>query len=254
MCSPGCGSGTTSSATPAASSVANGRPPDEVSQRAVLALIARLVGQANVLTIPRLFIDLTGSHEAALLLSQILYWSERTTDRDGWFYKSAVDWEAELALSEYQVRKARKVLAPLGVETALRTVNNVPILHYRVDGPQFYKSILQFLQNAPATPLQKHPVVSSASTYTETTDIDHPQRELAPVLEGDATRDEKAEALARNCIAQVARRLGREPQVEAQLLNRWRASGQPPLDWNADLLRAAAGARVLADVLARLAD
>lgn len=209
--------------------------PDDVTQRAVIRLISRLVGQANVLTIPRIFIDLTGSHEAALLLSQILYWSERTRDPDGWFYKTAADWEAELALSEYQVRKARKVLEPLGLETKLRAVNNVPVQHYRLDGPQFYKSILQFLQNAPVTDSQKHPVESAPSFYTETTYIDHTEK-------GESSPDANLQAAIRTFAgkhhqsvtpAQVALLA-----LQAGTLARWQA--------------ASAGARSLAEVEARL--
>jgi len=210
-------------------------PADDVTQRAVLSLITRLVGQANVLTIPRIFIDLTGSHEAALLLSQILYWSERTRDPDGWFYKTAADWEAELALSEYQVRKARKVLEPLGLETKLRAVNNVPVQHYRLDGPQFYKSILHFLQNAPATESQKHPGETAVSSYTEITDRDHGQN-------GGSSPDANLLIAIRHFAGQhhqsvTPERVGRLA-AQAGTLARWQA--------------ASAGARSLAEVEAAL--
>jgi len=141
----------------------------DITQQEILALLGRLTGQANVLTIPRLFIDLTGSLEAALLLSQCLYWSPRTTDPDGWFYKTAEEWEAELSLSEYQVRKARKVLEPFGLQTELRAVQNVPKLHYRIDGPQLYKSILKKLQNAPASLSGEHSEKTPETTDTEIT-------------------------------------------------------------------------------------
>lgn len=146
-------------------------PP--MTQRTAKALIAQFTGQANILTIPRVFVSMTGSLEAALFLSQCLYWSERTDDPDGWFWKRAEHWQAELSLSEYQVRKARKILAPFGLETDLRTVNNTPTLFYRIDGDQLYKCILQFLQNASRENSEMHSAESAGSTYTETTVKDH---------------------------------------------------------------------------------
>ena len=88
-----------------------------LDQRQVYHLIERFAGQANVLTIPRLFIDWTGDHISALLLSQIIYWSSRTKDADGWFYKSAKDWEDELRISDYQLARATKKLRDAGVVT-----------------------------------------------------------------------------------------------------------------------------------------
>ena len=86
-------------------------PQIEINQRIVFDLIARFSGQANILTIPRPFIDwLDGDHLASLLLSQIFYWSSRTADPDGWFYKSARDWTDELGMSTYQQNRAVKKL------------------------------------------------------------------------------------------------------------------------------------------------
>lgn len=154
--------------------------PDLLTQRGIQTLIARFVGQANVLTIPRVFIDLCGGNlEAALLLSQVLYWTERTRDPQGWFYKTADEWQDELSLSEYQIRKARKVLTPFGLETDLRAVHNVPILHYRLDPDRFSKSILQFLQNADSTDSKVHSAESAGSTIAEITPTDHPKRDVS---------------------------------------------------------------------------
>ncbi len=113
----------------------------------VKAMIKQFSGQANTLVIPRAFIDFTGDHLAALLLSQILYWSDRTTDPDGWFYKTADEWQAELGMSVYQVKRAATALATLGIITKLRKVQGAPRMHYRVDMPKFTDLFLQFLEN-----------------------------------------------------------------------------------------------------------
>ncbi len=110
-------------------------------------LIKQFTGQANTLTIPRVFIDLTGDHIAALLLSQILYWQDRTEDDDGWFYKTGDEWEQELGLTYAQVKRASRQLEKFGVETKLRKVRGAPRTHYRVNYAYFVDLILKFLEN-----------------------------------------------------------------------------------------------------------
>ncbi|MGL1664079.1 hypothetical protein ACSTJP_00070, partial [Vibrio parahaemolyticus] len=67
-----------------------------------------------------------------LMLSQALYWSKRTNDPDGWFYKSQVEWEEETGMTRYEQEGARKALIKLGVLEELK--RGVPCrLHYRVN-------------------------------------------------------------------------------------------------------------------------
>ena len=147
-----------------------------LDQRQVYHLIERFAGQANVLTIPRLFIDWTGDHISALLLSQIIYWSSRTKDPDGWFYKSAKDWEDELGISDYQLARATKKLQAAGVITKLRKVQGAPTQHYRLDQDLFMNWISEKLGNGFPIPSEMDSPETPISSYTETTDRDYPQR------------------------------------------------------------------------------
>lgn len=56
----------------------------------------------------RIFVELTGSINGALLLSQACYWSQRTKSEDGWFYKTQEEWEEETGMSRYELEGARK--------------------------------------------------------------------------------------------------------------------------------------------------
>lgn len=113
----------------------------------VKAMIKQFTGQANTLVIPRVFIDFTKDHLAAMLLSQILYWSDRTSDPDGWFYKTADEWDEEIGLSNFQVKRATALLKDLGVETRLKRVDGAPRTHYRVDMDTFVNLFFKFLEN-----------------------------------------------------------------------------------------------------------
>lgn len=100
-------------------------------------LAARFFGTGNVLVVHRFTLDmLGGDHLAALFLEQLLYWTERTNDRDGWIVKTYDEWESELGLSKYLVRRITESLKPYGVETKLYRSpfhKMQPVLHYRVD-------------------------------------------------------------------------------------------------------------------------
>lgn len=68
----------------------------------------------------------------ALMLSQAIYWSRRTDDADGWFYKSQSEWEDETGLTRYEQEGARKALVKTGVLEEMRA--GVPArLFYRVN-------------------------------------------------------------------------------------------------------------------------
>ncbi len=61
----------------------------------------------------RVFVSITDSVTAALLLSQCLYWSKRTRDPEGWFFKSCKEWTEETGLSRTEQENARKTLKKL---------------------------------------------------------------------------------------------------------------------------------------------
>ena len=80
----------------------------------------------------RAFVPIAGSVHAALMLSQALYWSDRTKDDDGWFYKTAAEWEEETGMTRHEQDGARRKLKETGFWFEdLR--GYPPKQHYRVD-------------------------------------------------------------------------------------------------------------------------
>jgi hypothetical protein len=137
----------------------------------LIALLKSTCGHSHILTIPRPFLDFTGSFEAALLLSQIIYWSDRGRDPDGWFYKSYAQWQDEIGLSEYHVRKSSNKLVKLGLlETKVkRAATGSPTLHYRLDWPNFSGTFLNFLQEGTLKKFRNEPERISETLNTKTT-------------------------------------------------------------------------------------
>ena len=56
----------------------------------------------------RVFVTLTGSVKAAIMLSQAVYWQPRAKQADGWWYKTADEWEEETGLTRHEQDQARK--------------------------------------------------------------------------------------------------------------------------------------------------
>jgi len=104
------------------------------AQHKIIRLIKEISGQANVLTIPRLFINLTKNHRAALVLSQCIYWTGKSSLKNGWFYKSYKDWHSELGIPRTSMIRAMERLTSRGwIETTVMKVHGAPTCHYRVN-------------------------------------------------------------------------------------------------------------------------
>jgi hypothetical protein len=118
---------------------ANGELDDAryVAYQAVLAAM----GSDHVAFWPGL-VERLGSPSAALLLSQIFYWTERLKDRrgsgvrfsnsDGWFYKSLTELTHETAMGRRELEAARRVLMELGLLECF--VGGMPrVTYYRLN-------------------------------------------------------------------------------------------------------------------------
>ncbi len=144
------------------------------NQKKMHELIKRISGQQNILTIPRLYIDLLdGDIDAALFLSQSVYWSDKGKQRGGWFYKSRAEWQDEIGLSQYKVGRCADKCAGI-IETKLKRANGAPTLHYRVDMQALEAAICKFLdfQEIDKSDLQetyKSDLQETDKSLTETT-------------------------------------------------------------------------------------
>ena len=114
----------------------------------ISSIITQFSGQNNIIPIPTIYIRIIEDYPSAALLNQMIYWSDRTSRKDGYFYKSYNEWYEELHLTEYQVRRATKKLKSFGfVDTALKKANGAPTLHYKVDTKEVSEWILKKLKN-----------------------------------------------------------------------------------------------------------
>ncbi|RXK19062.1 replication protein [Macrococcus sp. DPC7161] len=138
----------------------------------ISSIITQFSGRNNIIPIPVIYLEITEDYPSAALLNQMIYWSDKTSRKDGYFYKTYNEWFEELHLTEYQVRRATKKLNSLGfVETALKKANGAPTLHYKVDTTQVSEWILKKLKNGNLTNLRMETEETQESLTEITTEI-----------------------------------------------------------------------------------
>ncbi|MFC4712264.1 conserved phage C-terminal domain-containing protein [Planococcus dechangensis] len=111
--------------------------------KAMRELTRRLSGQENVFTVPRIYVQYTGDLTTAVLLNQIVFYSDKSKRKDGFFYKTYEEWEEEICLTKRQVRYSVEKLKALGIlETAIKKANGAPTVHYKLDYDKLVDSIV----------------------------------------------------------------------------------------------------------------
>lgn len=128
-------------------------------------------GKDNIIFRIKLFAELLdGDQKAGWMLNQVIYWSDRTTDPDGWFWKTYADWYDEIGLTEREIRRIvkgdkrrkapKKTLQDLGIEVAVRRApTGSPTMHYRINQPLFVAILVDHLE-------QNHHLVLSENQTT----------------------------------------------------------------------------------------
>jgi hypothetical protein len=105
-----------------------------ISYEQAINIIRAMSGQQSVISCQRAFLHLVGGdYPAAVLLSQIVFWTGRGADPDGFIWKTYQELEDEIGLTKYRAMRARKVLEGIQVlETKVKKAFGSPTVHYRV--------------------------------------------------------------------------------------------------------------------------
>ncbi len=162
-------------------------------QQELFQLIHSVTGQRRLLTVPRPLAGFMGSLEGGLFLSQLLYWSDRSTgpgSEQGWFYKSYPDWEAETLLSEYKVRKYTRICQERGfLQVDVRPVRGVAVTHYRLRLGRLQQQLVAYLRGAQPADLPDH---HTQSHHTRTHHDDYAKDAPAAAHNGAGDLPEKS--------------------------------------------------------------
>lgn len=110
----------------------------DVKRQALLSTLREFGGRANCIVVPKAFVKFTGSLEAAMLFSQLLYWSEKNNSNR--VYNTDAEFQEELSLSRRAVRQARSDLERKGlIKTEIHRANGSPTTHYYLQEDEIEK-------------------------------------------------------------------------------------------------------------------
>ena len=94
----------------------------------------------------RHYVSLGCGINGALMLSQMVYWSKRTKDQNGYFYKTQDEWLEETGLTRYEQEGARKRLKELNFISEHK--HGVPCkVHFKVNHEALYSALIQYVEN-----------------------------------------------------------------------------------------------------------
>ena len=182
------------------------------NNEAMQALIIELSGQANMLVIPRVYIDLMGSIEGGLLLSQMIYWSDRSKRDDGYFFKSYDEWNQETSLSKHKVAGLVNKMKDAGfLETQVMKAYGSPTVHYRISFSDFRKWLVKEFNYGKLKGLTMESEKPSLSITETTTEInkteinrhiktDFPISDIQESEKDTETETAEAEALPKGAV------------------------------------------------------
>lgn len=95
------------------------------------------------------FRKITGSTAAAVMLSQMYYWSSEgriNEERNGWFHKTIAEWEMETGLSRSEQDRARRDLVKAGMLEEVRK-GSPARMWYRLNIESLIAAISQFAES-----------------------------------------------------------------------------------------------------------
>ena len=114
-------------------------------------IIAEMSGEGQNFVIPRLYVELTGSHTEALVLKQLVFWENKTSRKDGYFYKKSEELEEETLLTRRQIDGiVKKLVEKEFIEVKRKKANGFPTRHFKINQKNIVSRLHETVQrNAP---------------------------------------------------------------------------------------------------------
>ena len=114
----------------------------------------------------------------ALMLSQLVYWTSRTKDNDGWIFKTHHEWTMETGLTRREQDTARKTLKELGFLSEKKV--GVPRrVFFKVERENLYKALIEYSESLAIPSMHNSAILNAQISHTECTDAPHCMHESA---------------------------------------------------------------------------
>ena len=114
-------------------------------------IVAEMSGEGQNFVIPRLYVQITGSHNEALVLKQLVFWENKTSRTDGYFYKKSEELEEETLLTRRQIDGiVKKLTEKEFIEVKRKKANGFPTRHFKINQQNIISRLHETVQrNAP---------------------------------------------------------------------------------------------------------
>lgn len=104
----------------------------------------------------------------ALMLSQLVYWTSRTKDSEGWIFKTHHEWTQETGLTRREQDTARATLKSLKFISEKKM--GVPCrVYYRVERENLYQALIEYSESIDINSMHKSAILNAQNSHTECT-------------------------------------------------------------------------------------
>ena len=148
------------------------------TELAVKRMCQGMLSQHNIIPLNMMIMDIVDDdYHATALMTQLMYWSGRTTDPEELIYKSWVDWKKELRLSrDISIRTTAKLKKKGLIITVIKKApDGTPKTHYKIMWHKVSELLdcsktIQSTVVKPDNPLsQNHTIIINTETTSENT-------------------------------------------------------------------------------------
>ncbi|HEN9539136.1 TPA: DNA-binding protein [Acinetobacter baumannii] len=104
----------------------------------------------------------------ALMLSQLVYWTSRTKDSEGWIFKTHHEWTQETGLTRREQDTARATLKSLKFISEKKM--GVPRrVYYRVERENLYQALIEYSESLDINSMHNSAILNAQNSHTECT-------------------------------------------------------------------------------------
>ena len=113
------------------------------------SLISYLLDDENAIAYRKVYRTIAGNNNAALLLSQLMYWTritdKKNPERRGWFYKNHAELIDETGLTDKEIKGAKSTLKRLGI-IEVTSKGLPPVTWMRINKRVFYPVLVNAIK------------------------------------------------------------------------------------------------------------
>lgn len=140
-----------------------------------MELLLKISGQKNRMGLNRVYAKVMGnSIEGGVFIEEVMYWTDKNSDEDGWIWVDSDHWQEEYFLSKYLINKYAKIGVENGfIEKKVKKVNGGKRIHMKFNLDAFLRyacTIMGYCENFDNRPEKADPIIKNLTNVCENFD------------------------------------------------------------------------------------